>query len=86
MWLSFIASANFLLGRLIEALSKHRAADGITLLGKLQGSDALLLTCEPTSQSAFTWRKASEAISLTLGLGCCVNLDYLQGTINGETA
>ena len=45
------------LGRFIEAFSKHQAANAITLLGELRGSDALLLlTHEPTSSptSSFT--------------------------------
>ena len=34
--------ANISLGRFIEAFSKHQAANAITLLGNLRGSDALL--------------------------------------------
>lgn len=49
---SSVASANFQLGQLIEAFSKHQTANAITLLGKLHVSDALLLACEPTSPSS----------------------------------
>ncbi|KAF8810646.1 heavy metal translocatin [Phlegmacium glaucopus] len=43
-----------LIGRFIEAFSKHQAANAITLLGKLRGSDALLLTREAESTSSST--------------------------------
>ena len=44
-------SVNIYLGRFIEAFSKHQAANAITLLGGLRGSDAFLLTHEPISSS-----------------------------------
>ena len=45
----------YIIGRFIEALSKHKSANAITLLGKLRSSDALLLTNdEPTTFDPFT--------------------------------
>ncbi|TFK31187.1 hypothetical protein BDQ12DRAFT_701635 [Crucibulum laeve] len=46
-------------GRFIEAFSKHQAANAIALLDKLRGSDALLLTCEPTSSSTSSFTQGA---------------------------
>ncbi|KAF8802288.1 heavy metal translocatin [Phlegmacium glaucopus] len=49
-----------LIGRLIEAFGKHQAANAITLLGKSRGSDALLLTSEPTPPSTSSLTQNTE--------------------------
>ncbi|KDR79871.1 hypothetical protein GALMADRAFT_222810 [Galerina marginata CBS 339.88] len=42
-----------LIGRFIEAFSKHQAANAVTLLGKLRSSEALLVEAIPSPTSSF---------------------------------
>jgi len=44
----------YIIGRFIEAFSKHKAANAIALLGKLRSSHAFLLTTDEPTTSPFT--------------------------------